>query len=44
MKMYKCIKCKKIIPKLEEKIRCPYCGFRIFVKLRPPVVKRVRAR
>lgn len=42
--MYKCIKCKKIITKVDEKIRCPYCGFRIFVKLRPKVVKRVQAR
>ena len=42
--MYKCIKCKKIIPKLEGKIRCPYCGYRVVAKLRPEVVKRVRAR
>jgi len=40
--MYKCINCKKIITKLEE-IRCPYCGARVFAKLRPKVVKRVRA-
>jgi len=42
--MYKCVKCGKIIPKLGSKIICPYCGYRILVKLRPPVVKRVRAR
>ncbi len=41
--MYKCIKCKKIVQKFDEKIRCPYCGYRIFMKLRPKVVKRVRA-
>ena len=40
--MYKCINCKKIIPKLET-IRCPYCGSRIFVKVRPPIVKKVKA-
>jgi DNA-directed RNA polymerase subunit P len=42
--MYKCVKCKKVVSKLEDKIRCPYCGFRIFVKLRPKVVKRVQAK
>jgi len=42
--MYKCIKCKKTISKVDEKIRCPYCGFRIFIKLRPTVVKKVQAR
>ncbi|MBI2084796.1 MAG: DNA-directed RNA polymerase subunit P [Candidatus Aenigmarchaeota archaeon] len=42
--MYKCVSCKKTIAKLEDKIRCPYCGQRVFVKLRPEVVKRVLAR
>jgi DNA-directed RNA polymerase subunit P len=42
--MYKCVKCKKTISKIEDKIRCPYCGHRIFVKMRPEVVKRVLAR
>lgn len=42
--MYKCMKCKKVVSKLEDKIRCPYCGFRIFVKVRPKVVKRVQAK
>jgi DNA-directed RNA polymerase subunit P len=42
--MYKCVKCKKVIAKIDDKIRCPYCGFRIFVKMRPEVVKRVHAR
>jgi DNA-directed RNA polymerase subunit P len=42
--MYKCVKCKKVVSKLEDKIRCPYCGFRIFVKLRPKVAKRVQAK
>lgn len=41
--MYKCINCKKVVAKLEDKIRCPYCGYRIFLKKRPEVVKRVRA-
>ena len=41
--MYKCVNCKKAIPKLEEKIRCPYCGHRIFVKERPDTLRKVRA-
>lgn len=43
-KMYKCISCKKTIAKIDEKIRCPYCGFRIYAKMRPEVVRRVVAR
>lgn len=42
--MYKCIACKKVVGKLEDKIRCPFCGQRVFVKMRPTVVKRVLAR
>ncbi len=42
--MYRCVKCKKMITKVGDKIRCPYCGFRIFIKLRPKVVKKVQAR
>lgn len=42
--MYKCIKCKKVVAKLEDKIRCPYCGFRVFVKMRPKILKRVQAK
>ena len=41
--MYKCINCGKIVADFEERIRCPYCGGRIFIKLRPEVVKRVKA-
>ena len=42
--MYKCIKCGRVIEKFADRIRCPYCGNRIFVKLRPEIVKRVQAR
>lgn len=41
--MYKCVKCKKEITKAEEKIRCPYCGFRVYVKIRPTIVRKVEA-
>jgi DNA-directed RNA polymerase subunit RPC12/RpoP len=42
--MYKCILCKKVIEKLGDKVRCPYCGGRILIKIRPKVVKEVVAR
>jgi DNA-directed RNA polymerase subunit RPC12/RpoP len=31
--MYKCVNCKRVITKIEEQIRCPYCGFN-FVSLK----------
>jgi DNA-directed RNA polymerase subunit RPC12/RpoP len=40
---YRCLKCKKEL-ELEDKIRCPFCGFRIVVKARPGTPKRVLAR
>jgi DNA-directed RNA polymerase subunit RPC12/RpoP len=43
-RVYKCVKCKRIITKIEDNIRCPYCGFRILAKMRPDTPKRVRAR
>jgi len=38
---YKCMKCKTVIEDFEGKIRCPKCGYRIFTKERPSMVKRV---
>jgi DNA-directed RNA polymerase subunit RPC12/RpoP len=40
---YVCLKCKKEV-EIEEKIRCPFCGFRIIAKARPEKPKRVLAR
>lgn len=40
--MYRCAKCEKQIEELDQ-VRCPYCGFRIIVKERPKVVKRVKS-
>lgn len=42
--MYRCVNCKRIITKIDERVRCPYCGFRILSKMRPEVLKRVKAR
>jgi len=32
--MYKCLNCRKEIDQkqIKEKIRCPYCGYKIIVK------------
>ena len=40
----KCLKCRKVIEDPDDKIRCPFCGYRIFVKMRPAVVKKIQAR
>lgn len=42
--MYKCLNCRKEIDETNDKVRCPYCGFRVYSKSRPEVVKRVQAR
>ncbi len=39
---YVCLKCKKVI-EVDDKIRCPFCGFRIITKPRPKFRKRVKA-
>lgn len=40
---YVCLKCKKE-SEIEDKIRCPFCGFRIVAKSRMPFRKRVIAK
>lgn len=46
--VYECVRCGRRIPfiDLERYIsfRCPYCGYRIFRKIRAQIVKRVKAR
>jgi DNA-directed RNA polymerase subunit P len=46
--MYECVRCGSRVAysELERYVsfRCPQCGYRIFRKVRPPVVKRVKAR
>jgi DNA-directed RNA polymerase subunit P len=42
--MYKCVSCKKNIEDIGDKIRCPYCGARVFLKSRPEVVTEVKAK
>ena len=45
---YQCLSCKEKIP-LDElnmmpEFKCPHCGYRILKKIRPPIVKHVKAR
>jgi len=40
---HRCLKCKKAFD-LEDRIRCPFCGFRVLIKSRVPVLKTVKAR
>lgn len=43
--MYRCAGCGKITRVLEGGgAKCPYCGARLLFKVRPEVVRRVKAR
>jgi len=46
-RMYRCPKCGKSFSRGEMQIlpgvKCPYCGWRVVVKLRPFTVKTIRA-
>ncbi len=43
---YRCLKCGKVVQVdlRYEKVRCPFCGNKVLVKVRPPVIKRLKAR
>mgnify|MGYP001038279711 CR=1 FL=1 len=46
--MYECLKCEAKVTAEElariPEVKCPNCGFRVLRKLRPPIVKRLKAR
>lgn len=46
--IYVCGQCKKEVSfeglKMLQGIKCPYCGYRILYKVRPPVVKKIISR
>lgn len=43
--MYKCGNCGKTIELgREDPVRCPFCGYKILLKTRPQVVKKIKAR
>ena len=43
--LYQCLKCGATVKstELELGIRCPYCRYRVLKKIRPPIVKRIKA-
>jgi len=45
---YECINCGSEISAdqlaMTPEIKCPFCGYRILRKVRPPIVKHVKAR
>jgi DNA-directed RNA polymerase subunit P len=43
--MYRCVKCGKDIEinQVKEKIRCPYCGYKIIIKETPKTIIKVKA-
>jgi DNA-directed RNA polymerase subunit P len=43
--MYKCLNCGKDIElkQVKDKIRCPYCGYRVIIKKVPKTLKKVKA-
>jgi len=46
--IYECVRCgaKVLTEELEHRgggMKCTVCGFRVLKKIRPPVVKRVKA-
>lgn len=44
--MYKCLQCGKTIDleQVKEKIRCPYCGYRIIIKQTPKTIVKFQGR
>lgn len=47
--VYECVKCgaKVALEELELRgggVKCTYCGYRVLRKIRPPVVKRIKAK
>jgi DNA-directed RNA polymerase subunit RPC12/RpoP len=43
--MFKCSVCGRLVEKLPEgRVRCPHCGSRVLLKVRPETVKKVKAK
>lgn len=43
--MYRCSGCNKKLEKIEQgSTKCPFCGSRILFKMRPEVVRKVKAK
>jgi len=41
--MWKCLNCGKEYDELPERLSCTHCKKKIFVKVRPKIVKKVKA-
>ncbi len=46
--VYKCVRCGSLVTSEELELRggsvkCTYCGYRVLKKIRPPVVRRIKA-
>ncbi|KYH37004.1 MAG: DNA-directed RNA polymerase subunit P [Candidatus Bathyarchaeota archaeon B24] len=45
--IYKCFRCGALVPyerlRISPDLKCPKCGFKILMKVRSPVVKKVKA-
>ncbi len=42
--MYKCLQCGKEVATLYQgSIRCPGCGFKVFLKVRDSITKTIKA-
>ena len=46
--VYRCVRCGRQVSYVDLEryvsFRCPFCGYRIFRKVRAPIVKRVKTR
>jgi DNA-directed RNA polymerase subunit P len=46
--VYECINCSSRLTaeqlNMTPEIKCPFCGYRILRKVRPPIVKHLKAR
>ncbi len=46
--VYQCLSCGSRVTSEEltliPEIKCPFCGYRILKKVRPPIVKNIKAR
>ncbi|MFH1978138.1 MAG: DNA-directed RNA polymerase subunit P [Candidatus Aenigmatarchaeota archaeon] len=43
--MFKCLHCGKTIEtSSSQKIQCTYCGYRVLLRTRQPVIKKVKSR
>ncbi len=39
--MWKCLKCGREVEDIST-VKCPYCGYRILEKEKPPIVKKIK--